>query len=198
MKDILRHLRVALPLFLGLSLLSGAAYPLAVSGLAQALFPRQAQGSLIKDGGRLRGSSLIGQPFSDPRYFWGRLSATSPKPYDAASSGGSNLATTNPALLEAAQQRLDALRAADPQNQAPVPLELLTSSGSGLDPHISPAAALYQAARVAQARGLTQAKVREMIASHTQDRQLGFLGEPRVNVLELNLALDALAGGPVQ
>jgi K+-transporting ATPase ATPase C chain len=143
----------------------------------------------VKDGKAI-GSELIGQPFDDPKYFWGRLSATAPFPYNAASSGGSNLGPTNPALIDEVQARIKALRAADPSNMQPIPVDLVTSSGSGLDPHISPAAAEYQVARVARARGLGEAVVRQLVAQHTQDRDLGVLGEPRVNVLELNLALD--------
>ena len=186
----MNHLRPALVSFLFLTLITGVAYPLAVTGIAKVAFPSQADGSLIVKDGKVVGSSLIGQPFDDPRYFWGRPSATSPSPYNAASSSGFNLGPTNPALTKAVQERVDALRAADPGNTAPVPVDLVTASASGLDPHISPAAALYQAARVARARKLDEVAVRELVATHTEDRQLGFLGEPRVNVLILNLALD--------
>jgi len=164
-----------------------------VTGLAQVLFPHQANGSLIRAAdGSLTGSELIGQSFDAPEYFWGRLSATGPFPYNAGASSGSNLGPTNPALLEAAAARVDALKAADPGNTAPVPVDLVTASGSGLDPHISPAAALYQAQRVATERGLSVDQVNALIEGHTEGRQLGFLGEARVNVLELNLALDQL------
>jgi len=170
--------------------LFGLIYPLVITGAAQVLFPKQANGSLIVDGGRVAGSTLIGQPFSNPKYFWGRLSATSPFPYNAASSSGSNLGPTNQALLDAVKQRIDDLRKADPGNQAPVPVDLVTASASGLDPHISPAAARYQAARVARVRHLSADTVDRLIQQHTEGRQFGVLGEPRLNVLELNRALD--------
>jgi K+-transporting ATPase ATPase C chain len=179
-------------------LLTGVAYPVLVTGLAQVLFPRQAAGSLIVRDGQPLGSELIGQPFDAPEYFWGRLSATGAFPYNAfnadtlTGSSGSNYGPLNPALVAMVQSRADALKAADPGNQAPIPVDLVTASGSGLDPHISIAAALYQVPRVARARGLTEAQVRALVADLTEGRQLGFLGEPRVNVLELNLALDAL------
>lgn len=175
-----------------LTVLTGVAYPLVVTGLAQALFHRQANGSLVVKDGKAVGSTLIGQQFSDPKYFWGRLSATTPNPYNGGSSSGSNLGPTNPALTEAAKQRIAALRAVDPGNTAPVPVDLVTASASGLDPEISPAAAQYQVARVARLRGLPVARVAALVAAHTRGRQLGVLGEPRVNVLQLNLALDAL------
>lgn len=191
------HLRPAVVSLTLLTLLTGVLYPLLVTGLAQVLFPAEANGSLVfSDTGQAVGASLIGQSFDEPRYFWGRLSATSPFPYNAfdAESGsaasGSNYGPLNPALLAAAQARLDALRQADPANMAPVPVDLVTASGSGLDPHLSPAAALYQVHRVAQARGLDEAPVRRLVAQHTAGRQFGLLGEARVNVLELNLALD--------
>jgi potassium-transporting ATPase KdpC subunit len=184
------HLRPALVSLILLSVVTGLAYPALVTAIAQVVFPRQANGSLIVKDGKAVGSALIGQPFDDPKYFWGRPSATSPFPYNAGASSGSNLGPTNPALTKAVQERVDALRAADPGNTAPVPVDLATASGSGLDPHISPAAALYQVGRVAKARKLDDAAVRRLVEQHTEGRQLGFLGEPRVNVLALNLALD--------
>lgn len=184
--------RPAVSLFLLLSAVTGLAYPLAVTGIARALFPEQAAGSLIRKDGQLVGSALIGQPFSDPKHFWGRPSATAPRPYNAAASSGSNLGPLNPALIEAVEARLEALRAADPGNRQPVPVELVSASASGLDPHISPAAALWQVPRVARVRGLPEAQVRSLVESHVAGRQWGLLGEPRVNVLQLNLALDAL------
>jgi len=173
--------------------LTGAIYPAAVTGVAQALFPHQANGSLIEQGGKVIGSELIGQSFSDPKYFWSRASATSPMPYNAGSSSGSNLGPLNPALADAVKARIAALKAADPDNHAPIPVDLVTASASGLDPHISPAAAEYQAGRIARLRGLDVATVRAMVTKHTEGRQLGILGEPRVNVLTLNLALGRLA-----
>lgn len=189
---MLSQIRPAIVVLLGLAIITGWLYPLAVTGIAQALFPRQANGSLIFHHGKPAGSSLIGQPFNDPKYFWSRPSATSPYPYNAAASAGSNVGPSNPVLLQAVRARIAALNAADPGNLLPVPVDLVTASGSGLDPHISPAAAIYQAARVARARGIDEAAVRNLITRHTEGRQLGLLGEPRVNVLELNLALDAV------
>lgn len=183
-------LRPAVVLLLLLTIVTGIAYPLLVTGLAQVLFPRAANGSLIEVDGKPLGSELIGQSFTDPRYFWGRPSATAPFANNSAASSGSNQGPTNPALAEAARQRIEALRAADPGNSAPVPVELVTASGSGLDPHISPAAAAYQVARVARVRGLAPADVEKLVAHATEGRQFGLLGEPRVNVLELNLRLD--------
>ena len=184
-------LRPAVVLFIVLSALTGLAYPLAVTGLAQLAFPAQANGSLVVHQGRVVGSALIGQAFADPGHFWSRPSATTPTPYDAAHSAGSNLGPTNPALVAAVQARVQALRAADPANTAPVPVDLVTASASGLDPHISRAAADYQAARVARVRGLPEARVRALVAQHAEAPLLGFVGEPRANVLRLNLALDS-------
>jgi K+-transporting ATPase ATPase C chain len=173
------------------TVIAGFAYPLAVTAIAKVVFREQANGSLIRKDGKVSGSHLIGQPFSAAKYFWSRPSATSPQPYNGASSSGSNLGPTNPALKEAVDGRIKALRDAGADASQPVPVDLVTASGSGLDPHISPAAAEYQLARVAQARGLAQDKVRALVGKYTEGRQLGVLGEPRVNVLELNLALDA-------
>jgi K+-transporting ATPase ATPase C chain len=174
-----------------MTVVTGAIYPLVVTGIAQVAMPHKANGSLIESGGKPVGSELIGQPFSDPKHFWSRPSATSPYPYNASNSGGSNQGPLNPALSDAVKDRIKALREADPGNTAPVPVDLVTASASGLDPHISPAAAEYQVARVAKARNLDPQKVRALVAEATEGRQLGFLGEPRVNVLKLNLALDA-------
>jgi K+-transporting ATPase ATPase C chain len=184
-------IRPALTLLVLFTLLTGAAYPALVTGMSQVLFPREANGSLITKGGNVVGSSLIGQPFDDPKYFFGRASNTAPMPYNAGASTGSNLGPLNPALKDAVSGRVKALQELDPTNSAPVPVELVTTSGSGLDPHISPGAAEYQAARVARVRGLDVAVVKSLIGQHTEGRTLGVLGEPRVNVLELNLALDA-------
>ena len=190
MKTILRP---ALVLFVLLGALTGLLYPLAVTGTAKAVFPAQAAGSLVMRDGKVVGSSLIGQGFSDPRHFWGRPSATAPTPYNAAASGGSNLGPLNPALVDAVKGRIEALRTVDPGNTAPVPVDLVTASASGLDPHISPAAALYQAGRVAQARKLDRARVEALVGKHTEHALFGFLGEERVNVLALNLDLDRAA-----
>ena len=184
------HLRPAIVSLIMLTALTGLLYPVVVTGIAQVLFPHQANGSLIVKDGKAVGSALIGQPFDDPKYFWGRPSATSPFPNNAAASSGSNLSPTNPALISAVQGRVDALRAADPTSKAAVPVDLVTASGSGLDPHISPAAALYQVSRVARERKLAPEAVRALVDRHTEGRFLGLLGEPRVNVLVLNLALD--------
>jgi K+-transporting ATPase ATPase C chain len=189
-----RMLRNAAMLLLLMTVITGIAYPLLVTGLAQAVFPVQANGSLLAKDGKPIGSALIGQPFTASKYFWGRPSATAPQAYNGSASNGSNLGPTNPALADAVRQRIAALQAADPGNTAPIPVELVTASGSGLDPEISPAAAQYQLARVARARGLPLAEVQALVARCTRGRQLGVLGEPRVNVLELNLALDALPG----
>ena len=190
---MLKELKPALLLLLVLTLLTGAIYPLLVTGLAQGLFHHQANGSLIKQEGKVLGSELIGQPFSDPKYFWSRPSATSPMPYNGGSSSGSNLGPMNPALEDAVKARIAALKTADPGNTAPIPVDLVTASASGLDPHLSPAAAEYQVMRVARLRNLPVKEVRRLVAAHTESRQLGVLGEPRVNVLTLNLALDQLA-----
>jgi K+-transporting ATPase ATPase C chain len=184
--------RPAVVLFLLLTVLTGFLYPLVVTGVARLLFPARAAGSIVTRDGHAVGSRLIGQSFGDPRYFWSRPSATTPQPYNGTASGGSNLGALNPALLDAVRARVAALRSADPANRAPVPIDLVTSSGSGLDPEISLAAADYQAARVARARGLAPQRLQALIAEHTEGRLIGVIGEPRVNVLELNLALDAL------
>lgn len=186
--------RPALVVFAVLTALTGIAYPLVVTGIGQAAFPAQARGSLILREGKAVGSSLIGQNFSDPKYVWGRPSATSPYPNNATSSSGSNQGPLNPALTDAVKGRIETLRAADPGNAAPVPVDLVTASGSGLDPHISVAGALYQAARVAKARNLPLPQVQQLIQKHTEGSLFGFLGEPRVNVLQLNLSLDAARG----
>lgn len=188
---MLKQLRPAIMLFLAFTVITGSAYPALVTGIAQVLFPAKANGSLIVQDGKVQGSALIGQPFSDAKYFWGRLSATGPFPYNPQASSGSNLGPTNPALFEQMKARITALQAADPTQEGLIPVDLVTASASGLDPEISPAAAEYQVERVARVRHLSQMEVRALIQSHTQGRQLGFLGEPRVNVLELNLALDA-------
>jgi potassium-transporting ATPase KdpC subunit len=186
-------IRSALVMLALMTVLTGLAYPLVVTGLAQILFPQRANGSLIERDGKVVGSELIGQPFEDMRYVWSRPSATSPFAYNSGSSSGSNLGPTNPALLEAVKERVDKLRQAHPDQTGPVPTDLVTASASGLDPHISPAAADYQVTRVAKARGLSAAQVREIVAAHTEGRTFGVLGEPRVNVLKLNLALDGEA-----
>jgi K+-transporting ATPase ATPase C chain len=190
-----RTLRPALSLLVLLTLLTGVAYPLLVTGLAQLLFPASAQGSLELNNGTPVASRLIGESFTDPRYFWGRPSATTPYPYDAHASGGSNLGPLNPALLEAVGQRVAALRTADPGNTAPVPVDLVTASGSGLDPEVSVAGVEYQIGRVARARGMPPDELRQLVERYRHGAVFGFLGEPRVNVLELNLALDALHAG---
>ncbi len=194
---MLKQLRAAVVSLLALTILTGGVYPVLITGIAQAAFPSQANGSLIVRDGKEVGSRLIGQQFDDPKYFWGRLSGTSDAnskalPYNAASSSGSNLGPTNSALVDEVKGRVDALLAVDAENKAPIPVDLVTSSGSGLDPEITPAAAAYQVPRVARARKLDEARVRALVAAATEDRQLGFVGEPRVNVLGLNLALDGL------
>jgi K+-transporting ATPase ATPase C chain len=185
-------IRPALSLFILLSLITGLVYPLLVTVVAKAVFPQQAAGSLVEKDGKVVGSSLIGQSFTEPKYFWSRPSATSPMPNNGAGSSGSNLGPLNPALGDAVKGRIEALRAADPGNQSPVPVDLVTASASGLDPEISLAAAQYQAARVARVRGLSTDAVQQLIAAHTQGRWLWLLGEARVNVLGLNMALDGI------
>jgi potassium-transporting ATPase KdpC subunit len=199
MTDMLKQFRPAIVALVIMTIITGIIYPLLVTGLAQVVFPYQANGSIIlgKDGQPL-GSELIGQQFDDPKYFWGRLSATGPVPYTAfnadklTGSSGSNYGPLNPSLKDAVTARIKALKDADPGNTAPIPVDLVTASASGLDPHVSPTAAEYQVTRVAKVRGLDVVQVRTLVAQHTEGRQLGFLGEPRVNVLELNLALDGL------
>lgn len=187
---MLLQLRNAVTVFVVMSVVTGVLYPLALAGVGALLFGDAASGSVFERDGKAVGSRLLGQPFSDPKYFWSRPSVTAPQPYNGAASTGSNLSPTNAALLASIEERVQALRAVDPANAAPVPVDLVTASGSGLDPHISPAAALYQAARVARVRGLAVDVVRELVAVHTEGRTFGLLGEPRVNVLALNLALD--------
>jgi potassium-transporting ATPase KdpC subunit len=187
---ILRQATVSIVVF---TVITGVIYPLIVTGVAQLIFPSQANGSLIVNNGKTVGSSLIGQSFSSPKYFWARPSATSPMPYNAANSSGSNLGPLNPALIENVKARIEQLKKADDMSKPIVPVDLVTASASGLDPDISPAAAEYQVARVAKARNLDETKIRELVVKLTKSRQLGILGEPRVNVLELNLALDSLA-----
>lgn len=190
------QVKPAIMMLLLLTVLTGLVYPLGITAIAQLLFPHQANGSLIVKDGRVVGSSLIGQPFNDPKYFWSRPSATAPFPYNAAASSGSNLGPTNDALIRAVRARVEALNAADPGNTAPVPVDLVTASGSGLDPHISPAAAEYQVLRVARLRGMEEHIIRRLVHEQTEGRQWGILGEPRVNVLALNLALHALEHRP--
>src|SRR5438093_2038630 len=192
---MLAHVRAAIVSLVLLSAVTGIAYPALVTVIAQVVFPYQANGSLIVKDGKTVGSALIGQPFDDPKYFWGRPSATSPFGYNAGASSGSNLSPTNPDLIKAVQGRVDALRAADPENTAPVPVDLVTASGSGLDPHISPAAALYQVGRVAKARNRDRQVIAQLVERYTEGRTLGLLGERRVNVLALNLALDGQQPG---
>jgi potassium-transporting ATPase KdpC subunit len=189
---MIRELRPALMVFLLLTVITGVLYPGVVTLIGQVFFSQEASGSVIERDGKAVGSSLLGQPFTSPKYFWSRPSATGPHPYNGAISSGSNQGPTNPALESAVRDRIAALRAADPGNTQPVPADLVTASGSGLDPHISPAAAEYQLPRVARERGLDQAQVRKLVQDATEGRTFGVLGEPRVNVLELNLALDAL------
>jgi len=191
-------LRPALVLLLVLTAITGFIYPLVITGLSQVLFPHQAAGSIVMRDGKAIGSSLIGQSFSNPKYFWSRPSATSPQPYNGLASGGSNLGPLNPALMDVVEARVEALRAVDPGNTAPIPVDLVTASASGLDPEISLAAANYQAARVARVRGLRVGEVRALIAGHARGRLFGWLGEPRVNVLEINLALDEVRVPPAR
>jgi K+-transporting ATPase ATPase C chain len=196
--NLISQIRPAVMILVLLTLITGLIYPLAVTGVAQLVFPHKANGSLIALNGKTYGSELIGQQFDDPKYFWGRLSATGPLPYNAynaetlTGSSGSNYGPLNPALLEMVQGRIDALEAADPENTAPVPVDLVTASGSGLDPHISIAAAIYQVHRVAQVRGMDDSEIQILVEQYTTGRQFGFLGEPTVNVLQLNLALDGI------
>ncbi|MBF0152989.1 MAG: potassium-transporting ATPase subunit KdpC [Magnetococcales bacterium] len=187
---MLKELKPALLMLIVLTLLTGLLYPALVTALAQLVFPDAAHGTLLRVNGQIVGSALIGQAFSGPRYFWGRPSATTPMPYNAASSSGSNLGPTNPALKEAVTVRMAALKEGDPQQEQPIPVDLVTASGSGLDPHISPAAALWQVPQVARARGMSVQDVQNLVTRHTEGRTLGLLGEARVNVLTLNLALD--------
>ena len=189
---MIKTLRSALGLFLALTLITGVVYPLVVTGVAWALMPSRANGSVVLQNGRAVGSELLGQPFSDPEYFWGRPSATGPQPYNGAASSGSNLSPTNAALIDAINVRVRALQQADPGNTSPVPVDLVTASGSGLDPHISPAGALYQLPRVARLRGMPEIELRALVETHTAGRTFGILGEPRVNVLALNLALNSV------
>jgi K+-transporting ATPase ATPase C chain len=189
---LLKQIKISLIATLLFTVLCGLAYPLVVTGIAQVLFPGKAGGSLIKENGKIVGSELIGQAFSTPKYFWGRLSATNPYPYNAGASSGSNMGPLNPALVAAVKKRIADLKEVDATNAEPVPVDLVTASGSGLDPNISIAAAVYQLHRVAAARDLTIAQVQSLIDRYTEGREFGFLGEPRVNVLELNLALDRL------
>ena len=184
-------IRPAVSLFVLLSIVTGIVYPLVVTGIAKLTFPEAANGSLIVRDGKAVGSHLIGQNFTDPKYFWGRPSATGSVPYNAAASGGSNQGPLNPALVDAVKGRIDALKAADPGNTRPIPADLVSASASGLDPHISPAAADYQIERIARVRGLDPAVVKALVAQHTEDRQWSIFGDPRVNVLALNLALDS-------
>lgn len=189
----MKELRTAVLMLVALTVLTGVAYPLVVTGVAQVAMPARANGSLIEVDGKLVGSSLIGQGFTDPKYFWGRASATSPTGYNGGASSGSNAGPLNPALADAVKARVDALVTADPDHRTPVPVDLVTSSASGLDPHVSLAGARYQVARVAKARGLAPDAVQKIVDQHTRGRALGFLGEPSVNVLQVNLALDAMA-----
>jgi potassium-transporting ATPase KdpC subunit len=189
---MISQLRPAFFMLLILTVITGVVYPLVVTGIAQVAFPHQANGSIIIVNGKAIGSEIIGQQFDEPKYFWGRPSATSPEPYNAAASSGSNYGPLNPAVTDMVQARIAALKAADPDNTLPIPVDLVTASGSGLDPHISVASALYQVHRVATARGLSEADVESLVEKYTESRQFGFLGEPRVNVLMLNLALDGI------
>jgi potassium-transporting ATPase KdpC subunit len=192
---MISQLRAGLTIFLLLTLVTGVVYPLVITLIAQGVFPRQANGSLVEREGKTVGSELIGQMFDDPKYFWSRPSATTPA-YNAASSGGSNLGPTNPDHLKAVKERVEAVRAAHPDQSGPVPGDLVTTSASGLDPHISPAAAEYQVSRVAKARGLAEERIRQLVVQHMEGRTLGLLGEPRVNVLRLNLAIDSIEFTP--
>jgi potassium-transporting ATPase KdpC subunit len=193
---ILSNLKPALVMIILMTVLLGGVYPAAVTAVASVLFPRQASGSLLVEDGKVVGSALIGQAFADPKHFWSRPSATAPYPYNASASSGSNMGPLNPALTDAVTARIKALRDVDPNNAADVPVDLVTASGSGLDPHISPAAAQFQVQRVARVRGMDPTKVTALVERFTEGRQFGFFGEPRVNVLRLNLALDAIDTQP--
>jgi K+-transporting ATPase ATPase C chain len=188
----LAPVRTAIITLVIFTVITGLLYPLLVTGIAQVVFPEKANGSAVKRAGKTLGSELIGQPFSDPKYFWGRLSATGPFAYNAGASSGSNYGPLNPALLDMVRKRVQDLKAADPQNGQPIPVDLVTASGSGLDPHVSIAAAQYQIPRVAHARGMSEEKIRSLVDQYTEGRQFGFLGEPRVNVLRVNIALDEM------
>lgn len=190
------HIKISLRLLIALTALTGVFFPAFITGTAQLIFPDKANGSLILIDGQPVGSAFIGQAYANPAYFWGRPSMTDPTPYNAAASSGSNLGPTNPAFLELVEARITALQEADPDNNSPIPIDLVTASASGLDPHISPAAAAYQVSRVARTRGLSENVVEELVAAHIEVRWLGILGEPRVNVLALNLALDTITGAP--
>jgi K+-transporting ATPase ATPase C chain len=189
LSQVVRH---AVMFMVVMTVLTGVIYPLLITGISQVFFHEQANGSLLYNGDKVVGSALIGQPFDDAKYFWSRPSATGPFPYNAAASSGSNLGAIEPNLLAAVQGRIEALKQADPENRDPIPVDLITASGSGLDPHITPAAAAYQVARVARARGIERQKVEQLVAEHTENRTIGLLGEPRVHVVELNLALDGI------
>jgi K+-transporting ATPase ATPase C chain len=196
MKNILHQFKISAVVLIVFSILTGIVYPLVITAISQLLFPQKANGSIVKIDGKEAGSELIGQPFNDPKYFWSRLSATSPYQYNAGASSGSNLGPVNPSLLDGIKKRMQDLKTADPQNNEPVPVDLVTASGSGLDPHISIAATMYQVPRVARLRGIGVDQLRTLVDRYTEGRQFGILGEPRVNVLQLNLALDKVHSTP--